>query len=219
MMMRFDSRSSPSRLVRLAPLLVALLLSAAGLQANDRTEVVDQSNPPVGTGAVNIGSDFGFILGQSFVPTAMNLTSIEIYFADNTPVDQETPVRVAVWKSESLDFTSGILIGAVVQLVPEGPGVDGDLGPRAHQSSAVFPFDPALPMESGEVYVIQVAEDQFPSNTDLSWRVGGPYPSGTGIKDGEPLWGGSDFAFQTFTDPDVTSTEAMSWGALKASFD
>ena len=215
-MMQLSSRSSQSLLARPALLLAVLLLSAGGLQANDRTEVVDQSNPPVGTGAVNIGSDFGFILGQSFVPTATNLTSVEIYFADNTPVDQETPVRVTIWKSESLDFTSGILIGTVVQLVPEGPGVDRGLGPRVNQSSAVFPFEPALPMEPGEVYVIQVAEDQFPSDTDLSWRTGEPYPYGVGIKDGAPTW--ADFAFQTFTDPDITSTEAMTWGASKAMF-
>jgi hypothetical protein len=211
-----SSMLSRSRLACFVLPLAGLLLCAGGVRANGRTEVVDQSNPPAQYGAVNIGSDFGFILGQSFVPTATNLTSVEIYFADNTPVDQETPVRVTIWKSESLDFTSGILIGTVVQLVPEGPGVDRGLGPRVNQSSAVFPFEPALPMEPGEVYVIQVAEDQFPSNTDLSWRAGQAYPYGVGIKDGAPT---ADRAFQTFTDPDMTSAKRTTWGALKVMFD
>lgn len=216
-MKRASSVPSHSQRVFFVLLLAGLLLCAGGVWANGRTEVVDQSNPPAQYGAVNIGSDFGFILGQSFVPTATNLTSVEIYFRDATPVYQETPVRVTIWKSESLDFTSGILVGTVVQLIPEGPPPDGLVGASRDTSSPIFTFESALPLEPGEVYVIQVAEDQYPSNTDLSWRLGLNYPYGIGIIDGAQY--GSDFAFQTFTDPELSSVDGTTWSAIKAMFD
>jgi len=197
-------------------LFVGLVLCATEARANGRTEEIDQWNPPALYGAVNIGSDFGFILGQSFVPTATNLTSVEIWFGDATQVYQETPVRVTIWKSESLDFTSGVLVGTVVQLVPEGPPPDRLAGASRDTSSPVFRFEPALPLEPGEVYVIQAAEDQYPSDTDLSWKIGGAYPYGIGIKDGSQNW--ADFAFRTFTDPELTATKLSTWGAIKSMF-
>jgi hypothetical protein len=206
-----------SRFPYLVIALAGSLVFAGGALADGRTEVVDQSCPPAGYGAVNIGSDFGFELGQQFVPTGTNLTSVEIYFGDATPVYQETPVRVTIWKSESLDFTSGVLVGTVVQLVPEGPQGGERAAASRDTTSPTFSFVPPLPLEPGETYVIQVAEDQYPSNTDLSWRIGVPYPYGIGIRDGTQNWG--DFAFQTFTDPELTYIDWTTWSALKALFD
>lgn len=193
---------------------VALFCSSPAAQS----ECLDEVNPPLTFGATNVGSDFGFELGQSFIPEVFNLSSVEIFFGDNTPIDQTTPVKLSIWRSNSLNFTTGTLVGAVTQQVPEGPGVDTDPSSPANQSSAIFVFNPPLAVESGKVYVIQVEEDQFPSNTDLSWRAGQQYPKGQAIKDGgNGPW--SDWAFQTFaTQCTPLPAEETTWGRVKSRY-
>ena len=89
----------------------------------------------------------------------------------------------------------------------------------AHRSSAVFDFVPALAMDVGETYVIQVGEDQSPSNTDLSWRVGLSYPFGQAIKDGgpSPFW--TDRAFRTYGPLCPVPVEVSTWGNVKALYE
>jgi hypothetical protein len=194
-----------------------ILLIVFCAQPATADEIIDQSNPAIGTGATNIGSDLNFELGQSFTPTAENLSSVMIYFAENTATDKNTPVRITIWKSDSLDFTSGLQIGTKVQIVPEGPSADDDPFTPVHRSTAIFTFNPPLIVESGEVYVIQISEAQVPSNTDLSWRAGGSYPGGMAIKDGQPTYW-SDRSFQTFTEPNIVHSQAMNWCGVKSLF-
>lgn len=205
-----------TRVGRLIGSLCSLLIAICA-QADMRAEVLDQSNPSIGSGATNIGSDLNFELGQSFTPTAGNLSSVKIYFAENTGTDKTTPVRMTIWKSNSLDFTSGLLIGTVVEWVPEGPGADDDPSTPVHRSTAVFTFSPPLFIEPGEIYVIQIAENQVPSNTDLSWRAAPPYPGGMAIKNGQPTYW-PDFGFQTFTDPDVVPARTTTWSRVKSMY-
>jgi hypothetical protein len=126
---------------------VILVFVVAIFSANPvlSSECLDESNLPRMYGAINIGSDFGFELGQSFIPEVFELSSVEIVFADNTATDLTTPVKMSIWKSNSLDFATGTLVGSVTQLVPEGPGVDTEPSTPAHQSSAIFVFNPPVP--------------------------------------------------------------------------
>lgn len=203
-------------LARLITCAAAALVCAAAPLAAQCPAQVDQVALPVG-GATNIGSDFGFELGQSFVPANATISAVEIFFAENTSVDQTTPVRLTIWKSSSYDFTTGTLVGSVMEMVPEGPSVDTDPSP-AHQSSYVFAFDPPLVVEVGATYVIQVAEDQTPSNTDLSWRGGDTYASGEAIKDGSAAVF-PDWAFKTFGLSCTVPVETTSWGRVKALYE
>lgn len=195
---------------------VVVFCAAASPIAAQCPTQVDQTALP-GGGAINIGSDFGFVLGQSFVPSNATLTAVEIFFADNTSTDHTTPVTITIWKSPLVNFTTGTMVGSVAEMVPEGPSVDTDPAP-AHQSSFVFTFNPPLIVEVGATYVIQVAESQTPSNTDLSWRATTGYGPGMAIKDGvvAPF---EDYAFTTFGLSCTVPVEVTSWGRVKALYD
>jgi len=191
-----------SKLFMLFSILILSLVSFSiyvnEIYAGTSAEIVDQSNSMAPFGAVNIGSDFGFILGQQFVPTASTLSSVNIGFRDNTSTDDTTNVRITIWQSPSLDFTLGTLVGSVTKLVSEGPSFDDDLGTTVHEQTINFQFSPPLSLTPGLTYVIQVEEDDFPSSTDLSWTAGTSYSGGIAIKDGAagPF---SDLTFATFT--------------------
>jgi len=97
--------------------------------------------------------------GQTFTPTASELTGVDIFLADFDPQDLSDTYTITIWKDFQSSSNLGTMVGSISKVVTDSGETDDNNPFVAH-----FHFNNPIPLEAGTLYFIQVE-----SGTILFW--------------------------------------------------